>query len=90
MKDSQWKMVAHAASGAAIYQANNCGMCHQVNGVGMKTGPPLSRIAMHREKQWVIDHFNDPQKMTPGSTMPPYKLNAQDMENLTHYLLMLP
>ena len=90
MRDALENAPDYAAQGAAVYQANNCGVCHQVNGVGMKTGPPLSRIAFHREKQWVIDHFNDPQKMSPGSSMPPYKLNAQDMENITHYVLMLP
>ena len=90
MRDALETSPTWAASGAAVYQANNCGVCHQVNGVGMKTGPPLSRIAMHREKQWVIDHFNDPQKMSPGTSMPPYKFSAQDMENITHYVLMLP
>lgn len=90
MRDALESAPQYAADGAAVYQANNCGVCHQVNGVGMKTGPPLSRIAMHREKQWIIDHFNDPQKMSPGTIMPPYKFNAQDMESITHYVLMLP
>ena len=90
MRDALESAPEYAASGAAVYQANNCGVCHQVNGTGMKTGPPLSRVAMHREKQWIIDHFNDPQKMSPGTVMPPYRFNAQDMENITHYVLMLP
>jgi ubiquinol-cytochrome c reductase cytochrome b subunit len=79
-----------AVSGAAVYQAQNCAVCHQVNGVGMKTGPPLNRLAARREKQWVVDHFNDPEKLSPGTSMPPYKLNAQDMENLTRYVMMIP
>ena len=90
MRDALEAAPAYAAQGAAVYQANNCGVCHQVNGVGMKTGPPLSRIAFHREKQWVVDHFNDPQKMSPGTSMPPYKFSPQDMENITHYVLLLP
>ena len=71
MRDALASAPDYAASGAAVYQSNNCFVCHQINGVGMKTGPPLSRVAMHREKQWVIDHFNDPQKMSPGTVMPP-------------------
>ena len=90
MREALESAPPYAADGAAVYQANNCGVCHQVNGVGMKTGPPLSRIAMHREKQWIIDHFNDPQKMSPGTVMPAYKFNGQDMESITHYVLMLP
>ena len=79
-----------AVSGAAVYQAQNCAVCHQINGVGMTTGPPLNRLAARREKQWVVDHFNDPQKMSPGTSMPPYKFNPQDMENITHYVMMIP
>jgi ubiquinol-cytochrome c reductase cytochrome b subunit len=90
MRDALETAPEYAASGAAVYQANNCFVCHQVNGVGMKTGPPLSRVAMHREKQWVVDHFNDPQKMSPGTVMPPYKFSSQDLENITHYVMMLP
>lgn len=90
MRDALTTTPDYAAAGAAVYQSNNCFVCHQINGVGMKTGPPLSRVAMHREKQWVIDHFNDPQKMSPGTVMPPYKFSAQDMENITHYVMMLP
>lgn len=90
LRDALETAPAYAASGAAVYQSNNCGVCHQINGVGMKMGPPISRIAVHREKQWVIDHFNDPQKLSPGTAMPPYKFNAQDMDNITRYVLMIP
>jgi ubiquinol-cytochrome c reductase cytochrome b subunit len=38
----------------------------------------------------VEDHFLDPQKMSPGSIMPPYKLPPKDLENLTTYLFALP
>ena len=33
-----------ATAGALVYQANHCGACHLVNGVGMKVGPPLNGI----------------------------------------------
>jgi hypothetical protein len=35
-------------------------------------------------------HFADPQKLSPGSIMPPYRLPKQDLENLTSYLFALP
>jgi cbb3-type cytochrome oxidase cytochrome c subunit len=35
-------------------------------------------------------HFADPQKLVPGSTMPPCKLASKDLENLTSYLFSLP
>jgi len=79
-----------AVEGAMVYQANQCGMCHQLNGVGQKVGPPLNGLAGHRARDWVEAHFADPQKVSPGSTMPPYKFNSHDMDRITSYLLEIP
>lgn len=79
-----------AVEGAIVYQKNQCSICHQVNGAGMKTGPGLNGVGERRDKQWLIAHFNDPQKLSPGSSMPPYKFNPKDMETLTGYLIGLP
>jgi ubiquinol-cytochrome c reductase cytochrome b subunit len=79
-----------ATQGALVYQANRCGSCHMVNGVGMKIGPPLNGLAKRQTRSWVLEHFADPQKLSPGSFMPAYKLPAKDLENLTSYLFALP
>jgi len=79
-----------AVQGALIYLANRCGSCHTVNGVGMKIGPPLNGLAKRQSRSWVEEHFLDPQKLSPGSFMPPYKLSAKDLDNLTSYLFALP
>jgi ubiquinol-cytochrome c reductase cytochrome b subunit len=79
-----------ATQGALVYQANHCGTCHMVNNVGMKVGPPLNGLAKRQSRSWVEDHFVDPQKLSPGSFMPPYKLSPKDLENLTSYLFALP
>jgi ubiquinol-cytochrome c reductase cytochrome b subunit len=79
-----------ATDGALVYQANHCGACHLVNGVGMRVGPPLNGLSKRKSRSWVESHFADPQKLMPGSIMPPYKLSPKDMENLTTYLFALP
>jgi mono/diheme cytochrome c family protein len=79
-----------AAEGAMVYQASHCDMCHQLNGVGQKTGPPLNGLADHRARDWVEGHFGDPQKFSPGSAMPPYKFNSHDMDRIASYLLEIP
>ena len=79
-----------AAQGASVYQANHCDMCHKVNGAGMLAGPPLNGLSKRRSRSWVEQHFADPQKLSPGSSMPPYRLPSKDMENLTSYLFSLP
>jgi cbb3-type cytochrome oxidase cytochrome c subunit len=79
-----------ATQGALVFQANQCRMCHMVNGVGMKVGPPLNGVSKRRTRDWVERHFADPQKLSPGSIMPPYKLSPKDLDNITSYLLALP
>lgn len=79
-----------AAAGALVYQANRCGACHMVNGVGMKVGPPLNGLAKRQTRSWVEAHFADPQKLSPGSIMPVYTLSRKDLDALTSYLFALP
>jgi putative heme-binding domain-containing protein len=79
----------YAVEGAMIYQQFRCGVCHQVNGVGMKVGPPLNDLAKRRTKEWIVQHFLEPQKLSPGTAMPPYRFPPKDMERVTAYLLKL-
>jgi ubiquinol-cytochrome c reductase cytochrome b subunit len=80
-----------AAEGAYIFQKNNCGACHSVNAIEKgKIGPPLNGVSNRRTEAWVIEHFNDPQKMSPKTPMPPYRLPQADMQNLVSYLFTLP
>ena len=79
-----------AVQGALVYQANGCSDCHKVNGVGSDIGPPLNGLSKRRSRSWVVEHFGDPPKLSPGSSMPPFKFPVKDMENLTNYLFSLP
>ncbi|MBS1873750.1 MAG: cytochrome b N-terminal domain-containing protein [Acidobacteria bacterium] len=79
-----------AVDGALVYQQNRCGACHQVNGAGMKMGPGLNGLATRRSRAWIEEHFANPQKMSPGTVMPPYKLAPKDGEALIKYLMNLP
>src|SRR6185312_10835683 len=76
--------------GATIYQAKHCSVCHTVNGTGGKIGPVLNGLARRQSRSWVQDHFANPQKLSPGTSMPPYPLTPRDRDNLTSYLFSLP
>ena len=78
-----------AVQAAMLYQKNSCGNCHQVNGVGQTMGPPLNGLSQRRTEKWVVDHFNNPKALSPGSPMPPYKFSAKDMEAMTSWLFTL-
>jgi quinol-cytochrome oxidoreductase complex cytochrome b subunit/cytochrome c551/c552 len=79
-----------AVAGAVLYQKSQCGSCHAVNGVGVKLGPPLNGVKQRRTEQWVEKHFRDPQALSPGSIMPPYRFTPGEMEKIVAYLFVLP
>lgn len=79
-----------AAEGAMVYQGQHCGTCHQLNGSGGRMGPGLNGLAAHRAKDWVAAHFADPKKLSPGSTMPPYRFSPKDLDRITAYLMSVP
>ena len=81
---------AFALEGAMIYQKQQCGICHMVNGMGTKLGPPLNGLSTRRDRAWIEEHFVNPQKLSPGTSMPPYKFNSRDMDRITSYLLSIP
>ena len=78
-----------AVEGAMVYQKNRCGICHHVNGVGTKVGPPLNGLHKRRQREWVEQHFFEPQKLSPGSPMPPYRFTTREMERVVSYLMAL-
>jgi ubiquinol-cytochrome c reductase cytochrome b subunit len=79
-----------ATDGAMLYQAQHCNACHQINGVGMKMGPPLNGVSGHRDRAWLEKHFRDPQSTSPGTVMPAYKFSDKEMDAMCRYLLALP
>ncbi len=79
-----------AQQGALIFQKNNCFACHKVNGSGGVIGPSLNGLANRRTEAWVVEHFQDPQKMSHGTSMPAYKFPSPDMQNIVSYLFTLP
>lgn len=76
--------------GALIYQEKMCSNCHLINGIGMTVGPPLNGVSERRTKDWLIGHFRDPEKYSPGTMMPAFDFPSQQMEAIVAYLSELP
>jgi mono/diheme cytochrome c family protein len=89
--------------GRELYREMHCAGCHQIDGQGGAVGPDLSAFADKdpsnfsyeslggdRSKQaWVIEHFKDPKKVSPGSPMRTYAMNDEQIECLASYVLSL-
>jgi len=76
--------------GAYAMYRESCRNCHLINGIGRDTGPNLQGVSSRRKREWIIDHFKDPQKYVADSVMPKFdKLPAEELEAMTDYLGML-
>ena len=76
--------------GQRIYQAQGCSNCHMISGIGGTSGPDLTKVGSIRDRKWLHEHFEDPQKVVPNSAMPAYKhLGDEALNNLTDYMLTL-
>ena len=83
--------------GKTVFLTHACIMCHTISGTtaGSHIGPDLTHIASRSESAaglrpnnvgtlagWILD----PQRMKPGTTMPPNNLSGEDLEALVTYL----
>jgi ubiquinol-cytochrome c reductase cytochrome b subunit len=67
----------------------SCAGCHGIHGEGAQVGPDLSYEGDKRDQPWLMGHFKDPQKYSPGSFMPAFRLTDKELEDLTAYILSL-
>ena len=89
--------------GRELYQEMHCAGCHQIDGQGGAVGPDLSAFAdkdpgsfsyenlegVPSKQSWVVEHFKDPQKISPGSPMRLPAMNDDQTECLASYVLSL-
>jgi cytochrome c oxidase subunit 2 len=83
--------------GKDVFLTHPCVMCHAISGTtaGSHIGPDLTHFASRGEiaagllpnnagslAGWILD----PQRMKPGTTMPPNNLSGEDLEALVTYL----
>jgi ubiquinol-cytochrome c reductase cytochrome b subunit len=78
------------ARGRAVYAQFGCAGCHRIHGEGGAVAPNLSFVGDTRpEREWHLQHFRDPQSVSPGSFMPKFPLTDQQLHDLTSYMLSL-
>ncbi len=78
------------ADGRQVYAQSGCASCHAINGQGGAAGPDLSHVGAIKTADWLTEHFEDPARVVPGSTMPSFaSLGKEKLEELVAYLLTL-
>lgn len=83
---SSMKVIPSAAEGRRLFEEKGCIGCHSIGGKGGKIGPALDDVGLRRSTDWMIQHFRDPQAVSPGSVMPRYGFTAGEARALTEFL----
>ncbi|MDX2269510.1 MAG: cytochrome b N-terminal domain-containing protein [Bryobacter sp.] len=77
-------------AGVGYFEKEQCGACHTL---GLrdegKPGPNLGAGGATRDIPWMIAHFKEPQRLMPGSQMPPVRLKATELNALASFLTKL-
>jgi ubiquinol-cytochrome c reductase cytochrome b subunit len=76
-------------AGVAYFREENCVSCHSIGGRGGTVGPDLTRITIHKDAAWMIQHFKHPASMRPGTSMPAIQLADSQLNALAAFLLKL-
>jgi mono/diheme cytochrome c family protein len=77
-----------AERGQALFRKKGCTGCHRIRGQGGSIGPDLTfegEVAGH-DADWHRRHLADPRAVTPGSTMPPFRLSEAETADLIAFL----
>jgi mono/diheme cytochrome c family protein len=83
------KVIPSAGEGRRLFQAKGCIGCHSIAGQGGKIGPALDDVGLRRAPEWMIQHFRDPQAVSPGTVMPRFGFTEAEARALTDFLVHL-
>ena len=69
---------------ANLYLNYNCGVCHQIESETPGFGPNLIGVTERHDRNYIYEHFIDPQKFVPTSIMPKFnRLPENELNALT-------
>lgn len=83
------KTIPGPLAGRRLFEEKGCIGCHMVAGKGGTVGPALDEAAKRHNPEWISAHFRNPVAVSPGSVMPQFNFNEQEIRALTEFLLSL-
>ena len=91
-KSSTRRLLAGAtlSPGAALVKQENCLACHALGDGGESVGPRLEYIGSRRDAAYVAEYLADPQRFTPGTSMPAFaELPAAQRQAIAEFVVSL-
>ena len=83
------KTIPGPQAGERLFQEKGCIGCHSIGGKGGTIGPALDQVAKRRSPEWIVEHFRNPQAVSPGSVMPKFDFTESQIRALTTFLVSL-
>lgn len=83
------KVIPSAGEGQRLFQQKGCIGCHSVAGKGGTVGPALDDVGLRRSAEWMVQHFREPQAVSPGTVMPQFSFTEGEARALTDFLVHL-
>lgn len=83
------KTIPGPLAGRRLFEEKGCIGCHAVAGKGGTVGPALDEVAKRHNPEWISAHFKNPSAVSPGTVMPQFNFNEQEIRALTEFLLSL-
>jgi ubiquinol-cytochrome c reductase cytochrome b subunit len=80
---------AEETAGIGYFREEHCESCHNLFDGQPKPGPTLAHDGPRRSAEWMIQHFQNPGRLIPGSNMPPIHLGLPELNALSAFLLRL-
>ncbi len=91
------------ARGKALFIESGCLGCHRYRGKGGTLAPDITHAGdldkhhydfshvegEHTPKQWLVEHFLNPEEISPGSVMPVFGFTHPQAEDLATYILSM-
>jgi nitric oxide reductase subunit C len=89
-KASTRRLLAGAvmSPGAALVEQEDCLACHALGDAGARTGPRLEYVGARRDAGYIAEYLADPQRFTPGTSMPAYPRLAEPQRRAVAELLV--
>lgn len=80
------RVIPGPAQGRSLFVEKNCIACHNIGGVGSKSGPDLQGVASRHSPGWLDEQLTNPDQVSPGSTMPAYDLDPNARKAIIAYM----
>lgn len=80
------RILESAELGGRLVRAKGCVGCHSIGNVGGGTGPALDDVVSRRTESWLVEHFRDPQAVSPGTVMPQFGFTEAEAHSLVLFL----